>query len=493
MTSLIINGSSPEQERTQAQINYVLKALEGNKYQCENPIYKKSLEWLQFVTHPKAGFSFETPLRERLLTAISEAFDVSKAQIVASLEGVELPTPKPIVPANTEEKQLEAILPKGGWFEWYMEYTRKTESPLSYHIFSSLCIVSACLGRRVVLDMGFYSIFPNMCVVLVGPTGLVKKTSACDIAKDIIRAECVCPILAEQLNPSVLVSLLAKNGGHQLLYLPEMSNTFTRERFNDGLTTRLLRLLDCPDKYEAETQVRGNETVVDIALTVLGGTTPDQITDSMPKEVIQSGFLNRFLWVVEMDTDRCCPKPMKGPYEDKILKVVKRLKGWSGKVNFREESDAFKFYTKWYEDRKKNFRKSTETALVRAMQRGDTHLLKLSILISTVLEDSLTITLPSIQLAAKLLEYLEKRMPRLITFIDKAPLRQETEKLLDILRRMGGAADHSSILRRVSGQMTTAQLKAHMKSLQEQELVKISSRGSATFYILQGEQDAGKA
>jgi hypothetical protein len=474
----------------------VLKALEGRKYQCTNPIYAKSIEWLRFFTHQKSGYEFTTPLRDKLLAAICEAFDVNKAQVIASLDGIELPSiPKPVKP-NSEEKALEAILPKGGWFEWYTEYTRKTESPLSYHIFSSLCVLSACLGRRLVLDMGFYRVFPNMCVVLVGPTGLVKKTSACDIAKDLIKQEAVCPILAEQLNPSVLVSLLARNGGHQLLYLPEMSNTFTKERFNDGLTTRLLRLLDCPDKYEAETQIRGNETVTDVALTVLGGTTPDQIAESMPKEVVQSGFLNRFMWIVEMDTDRCCPKPSKGPYEDKILKVIKRLKGWSGKVQFREDSDAFKFYTQWYEDRKKKFRTATDVSSARAMQRGDVHLLKLAILISTVQEDSLAITLPSIQCASKLLEYVERKMPKMVNFLDKAPIKQETNKILDVLQRMGGAADHSSILRRLSGAMTSAQFKAHIKSLAEQELVTISTRGSATFYILRSQEegkDAGKA
>ena len=464
----------------------VLKALEGRKYRADTPIYRKAIEWVKCFPS-----TVDVQVRLQLIKAIREAFEVSESEIYAAVEGIEL-SPPPISTAKSatsSEQKLEALLPKGGWFEWYTAYTRETESPLSYHLFSSLCVLSAAIGRRVVLDMGFFRVYPNMAVVLVGPTGLVKKTSAVEIAKKIIEDKVLCPILAEQLNASVIISALAKRGGTQLLYIPEVANTFTKEQFNSGLVTRLLRLLDCPDRYEAETQIRGIEVVENVALTVLGGTTPDQITDSMPKEVIQSGFLNRFIWVVEQDTERCCPKPRKGPNEAKILMVVERMKALTGTIVFKESGPAWDFYTHWYEARKDVTRKSTELSLVRATQRYDTHLLKLAILINLVEYDSFELKLGSLELASKLIDYVDMRMGHMVKFIEKSPMKQDTDRIVDMLKRMGGIADHSSILRRLSGKFTSTQFKSHINTLAEQGIVQISKRGIATCYILKGQED----
>lgn len=462
----------------------VLRALEGVRYESkETPVFSKALEWLK-----NWPGGLDTSLRRRMLEATCKAFNVAESELLLALDNSNGFQPivfqQPQV-AKKSEESLRAILPKGGWFEWYDEYTRESEPPLSYHVFSSLCVLGAALGRRVYKRMGHFNIYPSYSVILIGPTGRVKKTTAGQIATTLVKRAVLCPILADKITPERMITVL-KQSGHHFIFAPEMSFFFGKQKYNEGLITSVLRVLDCPDEMVIETQAREQETLTDLAVSFLGCTTPSLLTTSMPDEITSSGFMNRFMLVVETDTERCFPSPGIPPRaaEDKLIKTVERLSHMKGEMHFSPEAD--KWHDEWYRARRLEVRKMADDTLVEIMERGPAHLIRTAMLIHMVQCDSFQICVKCMETALGLLKYTEQNAPKTVQALKQTANANDLDYVKMMLLKLGGAVDHSTLVRRTATRMNSSQLKQHIKTLEEGGQVRVGKRGAATYYIYTG-------
>lgn len=471
----ITNGQDPR-----SQIETVIRLLEGKKLDRATPVFGRVLEWLDYATREIN----DAVLVDRVVRAATTTFQITKEELYKEVAGITsaLTFTKPY---DDTEAALAAILPKGGWFDRYAEYTRQTEAPLSFHIFASFCVLGAALGRRCFLKMGFFNIYPNYCVVLIGPTGRVRKTSATDIAKRFIHDAALCPIMADAITPEALGTALARDGGHQFMYAPEFAVLFNRQKYNETLTTRVIRLLDCPETFEVETQARGKEMVHNVALTFLGCSTPSLFTGATPEMVTSSGFLNRFLLVVEEDTDReyCVPVRGSDTLHEMLLDDVKRLRKYEGEVVLNDA--AFAWYKSWYHQRKLLIRNITDVIAAEVMERGTVHLLRTAMLIHLVEHKDNAICEACVKTAAGLLDFVEARVPDIVNCIKQTNRDQDAEALLGLLRRSNGISDHSALLRR--SRLDAQTFRRNMQTLLEARLVREERRGAMHFYILQEE------
>jgi hypothetical protein len=471
----------------QDQIKVVLRLLEAKKYDMNTDLgtrtFNTALGWLQ-----RFPASEDVSTKEDLMNAIMKSFSVTKLDIIRQLEGGALPTQNghynPQIQSN--EHLLMKALPKGGWFEKYAQYTALTESPLSYQIFSSLSVLGCLLGRRVYKDMGFFKVYPNYCVVLIGPTGKVKKTSATDIAKSFIAQAAVCPIMADAVTPESLATALVESG-HHFIYAPEFSVLFGKQKYNEGLTTRIIRLLDCPDQFKVRTMARGEEIVENVAITILGASTLSLLAGSTPTEVTSSGFLNRFVLVVENDTERCFPEPKKGSaeLENDLLETIRRVKAFSGEMTFSPECQQL--YYQWYRDRTA-FLKTQEETVVEVMQRSFNHVLRTAMLVHLAECDNMQICAKCFQHSIDMIGYLERSIPQTVNALKQTVGNAELEYVAQQIYKAGGAIDHTSLVRKVSNRMNTTMLKGHIRTLEESGRVKVSTRGAGKYYILMAQR-----
>lgn len=473
------------QKSTQDQIKIVLRLLEAKKYDINTEggakVFNTALGWVE-----RFPADLDITLKQDLMKSICQTFNVKEIDIISKLEGG-LPhlhlNGNGTVKGPGNESLLMKAIPKGGWFETYAQYTALTESPLSYQIFSSLSVLGVCLGRRVYLDMGFFKVYPNYCVVLIGPTGKVKKTSATDIAKSFIVQASVCPVMADAVTPESLATALVESG-HHFIYAPEFSVLFGRQKYNEGLTTRIIRLLDCPDQFKVRTMARGEETVENVALTILGASTLSLLAGSTPAEVTSSGFLNRFVLVVENDTERCFPRPKKGSAELEfdLLQTIARMKSFDGPMEF--SPDGLKLYEAWYVERK-NFLKAQEETVVEVMERSFNHVLRTAMLVHLAQCDNMHICAKCFQHAVDMVTYLERSIPQTVHALKQTTANADLEYVAQQIYKAGGAIDHTSLVRKVSNRMNTTILKSHVSTLTESGRIKVSTRGAAKFYIMQ--------
>lgn len=465
-----------------SQIEVVLRVLEGKTYARSSPIFQSTLDWLAYAT----TVLNDVAMVERLINAACHSFTMPRAELYGLLGGIRVPVngtaASAYAKAKGSDEMLRGILPKAGWFEWYDDYTRQTESPLSYHIFSSFCILGAALGRRVKMRMGFFDIFPNWCCVLIGPTGRVKKTSAANIAKSFISGMALCPIMADALTPEALGTALARDGGHQMVYAPEFAVLFNRQKYNETLTTRIIRLLDCPQTFEVETVARGKEEVHDVALSFLGCSTPSLFTGATPDMVTSSGFLNRFLLVIEDDTDREFPVPEKGErrLEIKIEETIKYAKKLEGEMIL--STTSFALYKKWYHDRREYIRGISDEIHAEAIERGADHMLRTAMLMHIAQHRTAEVCEDCFGRALQLLQFTERNLPYMVGQIRKSQRDADSDRILQILKRNGNIQSHSDLLRK--SRLDATSFKRAVGTLLEARTVTEKKHGSIHLYVL---------
>lgn len=451
----------------------MIRALEGRKIDRDSPIFKKALEWID-----RWPQSVDSKLKQRLMEAFRQAFSLSEAQLFASLQGGQLPK---LVPIESDEKQLRRALPKGGWLDTYAEFTAYNESPLSFHLFGALCAVGTALQRRCWMAMGHFRIFPPYNVMLIAPTGRAKKTYAIDIAKKLIKDAALCPIMEDKITPESLVTALTESS-QQFVYAPEFSVFFGKQRYNEGLTTMILRLLDYPDDFRVRTQTRQVEEIISPTITVFGGSTLSLLSDSSSSEVSSSGFLNRFMVVVENSTERCFPTPYVGAGQAKIVAKLKELRLYEGEIKLNKAADAW--FDRWYRTRRASL--PDDDVEVEMTERHPTHLKRTAMNIHLVECGFGDVCQECMELAWEFVKYAGKRIPGAARALEKVAVAQDSDYVLQMMRRLGGATDHSTLLRRVANKMNSRQLKQHIETLQEKEQIKVTKKGIGTFYIMTG-------
>src|SRR5438309_523994 len=97
---------------------------------------------------------------------------VGKDQVPLGTQGVQAGVPPQ--PGPMAEGEREA----GNWLAAYLEYTKESESPDAYHVWTALSSIASVARRNVWLDQGIYLLYPNLYVALVGPPGRTGKSTA---------------------------------------------------------------------------------------------------------------------------------------------------------------------------------------------------------------------------------------------------------------------------------------------------------------------------
>jgi hypothetical protein len=291
--------------------------------------------------------------------------------------------------------------------------------------------------------------------------------------------------MADAITPEALGTALARDGGHQFVYAPEFSVLFNRQRYNESLVTRIIRLLDCPQTFEVETVSRGKEMVQNVALTFLGCSTPSLFTGATPDMVTSSGFLNRFMLVVEEDTDREFRIPTKGErrVEIKLEETLRYCKKLEGEMKLTPQAD--KRFADWYHARKQFVREITDEVQAESVERGSDHLLRCAMLTHISHCRDAYICEKCFETAIALLKFVERNIPTIVGHIQRSQRDAETDRVLVILQRAQGILSHSDLLRK--SRLDAATFKRTLGTLIESRRVEKREQGAMTLYVLKEE------
>lgn len=343
------------------------------------------------------------------------------------------------------------------WIDSYLEYTENTESPTSYHQWCGLSTIAGALQRRCYLQWGLAeTIYPNLYVVLIGPSGRTRKGTAIGIAKDFLKRTAGITVVPESSSGRQAMILAMKRASKNFEDPIDGKIKFhcSVTAFSEELSvflgqgdiaylSNLTDWYDSKDDWEYETVGRGKDSLQGLCLNLCGGTAPDWIQSMIPHEALGGGFTSRVIFVVEEKKRKIVPEYLVDDATrelgGKLLRDLERIGNLSGEMTFSEEGKNA--YTSWYIDQDTKLSSGNpavpDTRFAGYCERRATHLRKLMIICSASRSDDLKLTRADFDRAKGLLESVEKNMGRTFGGLGKARASDETDTVMSFIEAMG--------------------------------------------------------
>jgi len=336
------------------------------------------------------------------------------------------------------------------WLSSYLEYTDISESPLSYHTWSGLSMIASAMQRKVYMKWGASTIYPNMYIILIGPSGRGRKGEPIDIARWMLE-ELNLNIVEEDITQEALIvemknaeiSFLDTSTSKWVIHSPvtvcaEELAVFTGYQ-NGTFMAYLTNWFDSRPKWSRRTKGQGSQEVLGLCFNMLASTAPDWLPHILTKESIGGGFTSRCIFVVEQKKRKtvALPKGLDEKLRAKLLHDLEMIQYMNGRFEFTEE--AKNIYADWYtaEDIKleEGHKIFSNPALAGYGSRRATHIKKLCMCIAASEGETLVITANIFKRALTLMEGNEDKMGGLFGGFGKARYAEETEKVLQYLEK----------------------------------------------------------
>ncbi len=355
----------------------------------------------------------------------------------------------------------------------YLKYIENTETPRLHHLWAGLSGVSAAMGRRCWYDQDVGQLFPNLFVVLVGPSA-VRKSTALKMMQALLRdvtnvkfapddtggqrqgilramvgnqdgdeTENAIASALEAVGEESLAGLAQsvaaeKLGGIELdlrdrrtIYVCQSELKAFLGENNTQMTTFMCKMYD-GDSYEYQLK-SSSYTLRDALLGLLGCTTPSEIALSLPHEAIGGGFTSRVIFVYADRIHRKIPRPtVDKPSADVISNIFEFVHNHCNGA-FKESPEAAKlvdeFYIRGVEIKDPRF--------VNYLGRRDVHLKKLAMTLAAS-RKSMTIEAVDVHAADQLLLITEETMPDALGEYGMSPLSAAKQKMMDYIKSSTG-------------------------------------------------------
>lgn len=430
------------------QIATLLEGLQGIRSNSSDDRYRKIVDWLRDL--PPAVRS------ANLYEAVGKSFSVTAEQVSKEID------------AKTALVDFEDLVPRRGWLKTYVDYTRLSEPPTVFHFFVGATILGASLRRNLHYSKGTGNIYPNLCVVLVGPSGGVKKTTACEFGVGLYRSLGGI-VLADKITPEALVDAfqdqLETTG---LIYAGELKQFLGSQKYMEGMIPLLTRLFDCPDVWSSRTIARKELTLRSVGLSMLAASTMDWLR-ALPADTFGGGFMSRLLLVVQETTTRVFPRPPQPPEHLRVALMNRLVELSHVRGKFNMTPNAQDWFDAWY--RRRDDKVIDDKQFAGYYNRKPDHLIRMAMILSIAEDDGHVIEIAHLEHSLKILNWTEQWLPAAFEQLNINALGEEHLRLLRQIRAAGGKIDYSTWLRKNSARMNGFQFKQHIQTMQEAKLL----------------------
>lgn len=364
----------------------------------------------------------------------------------------------------------------------YLRLMEETESPRMMHVWSCLSCASAAMGRRIWYDLDIAPIYGNTYILLVGPPGC-RKSTAINLATSLLKNTKVnyAPDDTGGQRQGLLAAMLREETPSEEegieSFAKQMEELLTEEITLDekkpitpdanvmyikagefggfmgenrmDLARFMVKMYD-GDDY-TYTLKNSHLAVREPLLSMIGGTTPTDISLILPPEAIGQGFMSRIILVFapgkyqRISRPRALDPGRRQVFEDAFTWIGKQ----TGQLKETREAQLLidKLYHNKVEIRDHRF--------VHYLERRHTHLIKL-VMAMCVLRRSLEITPEDVADAQYLLTETEKNMPDALGQYGLSPLSLARQKLVEFLQHA-----RTPVPKRVLWQIMSRDMKGH--------------------------------
>lgn len=207
---------------------------------------------------------------------------------------------------RSEARYVSGLEPT--FVEHYVEWAAElSDAAPQYHQAGAFIILSALISGATVLETSFGEIVPNLWFMILADTTLTRKSTAMDIATDLLEKIGTDSIMATDGSIEGMVSVLATR--------PKQPSIFVRDEFSGliegmlkkdylaGMAETLTKLYDC--KNSKRLLKKEVIEVRDPRFMIFAGGIKNRVTGMLTHEHVSSGFIPRFVFITaESDIQR---------------------------------------------------------------------------------------------------------------------------------------------------------------------------------------------
>jgi len=379
-----------------------------------------------------------------------------------------------------------------GIFSSYRELVGNcTEACDEYHFGTLATVIGTVIGRRV---GGWYGrpVFPNFFTVLVGDTGVSRKSTAASLGLKLLKDMSI-PLVHTIHSVSTAEGLLSHMGAfnpdedpprdswNNILHIDELATLLRKARqdFSSNLPPMLTNMYDSPDAISLPTR-KAPLTLQKPFISILSSTTPEWLESSIQEEEVMGGFSNRFVYYTGY------PKPANpfpdSPDQDMWMVLADMIKSLHDtEVRMIYMSDNAKrlwksFYTDW---RNQKF----PGILGQIIERVPEQIFKMALLYA-VTDGEVEISDVSMSAALAWGNYAIQSSSCVYGNFPLSSAGKVEAKILQLLSQNNNIMSISDIHRQLSGRVRADQFWYIIGGLQQAERIELIKTGQKSFLKL---------
>lgn len=365
----------------------------------------------------------------------------------------------------------------------WLDYVSTASSPLVFKEAAFYGLIASALQRRVWIEKGIDTLYPNVFIILVGDasTGkgqlirpvkdlleLVRRSSDVFSTEFPIESttltrtmtnEPAFPMPPDSTTLRGLTNSISeisisyntkgyaeKTGKHNLpgtfpaapvcYWLDEFSSLIKTQTETKELTRFLTNIWD-NRTFKHHTHTSGTDNIINPCLTLVAGATPDFLKDAMVGRYLQEGFNSRTNYVYgEKSEDRKWIRTGQSGDQLRAAEILrKRLLDLSrlfGEVTLTDEANDW--CADWYENRFRSDRKNPNALVTDWYNRKDMHLLKYAMLVHFADKNDYIITLEDVLTAKDYVDKIEINMHHAFKYVGANKNNDVRVKILSMLK-----------------------------------------------------------
>ena len=402
------------------------------------------------------------------------------------------------------------------WLKAYMNYTRDSESPTSFHFWTGVSVLAGALRRRVWIDMKKFQWTPNFYIILVGPPGVAAKSTSISMGTSLLSQ-----IQGVKFGPeSMTWQKLARSLSDAIEYVQYTDLSGTQDRIamscltiqvselgtfmqyeNDQLLSFLIRMWDGQkDKFRHETVGSGSVEIDNPWLNIIGATTPSWLKSNFPEAMVTGGLTSRMVFVYGDKKRGLIPYPdaiipdaeYKQLRADLIsdLDEISKLSG-----PYRLSQFAREWGESWYADLNNPDLRPQDLASDRFggyLARKQTHLHKFAIILAAAKRSKLVIEEDDLREADSILTDNERDMIQVFESIGQVQQSDHVNEIVSIVR-FSGFMTSKGLWSRSMNHMTLKEFEEAVRAAVHGRLLEVTSLNGVQGVIVPQQQKGTKS
>jgi hypothetical protein len=390
---------------------------------------------------------------------------------------------------------------EGSLLKEFTQFTKNTEIPSIYSLWCAISTVSAALGRDSFVDMGHYTVYPNLYIVLVAGSGKCKKSTSIGVAEMFLKKiEPPVRLFSQKATPEALIGALSgmkcdeeentvQQSAEGIIVADELSTLIDKSSIQSAMIPFLTTLWDSKDSFTYETRSRGKETIANACVSLLGGSTIDWIKEAISLTAIGGGFTARIIFVYrdtyEQLIFRTTVSDENKRRKKRIIHDINEIAAMRGA--FMPTDEAWELMDKEYKHFMMNSPLHDNKYLSGYANKRSTNLLKLCMVISASKRDSKVITIEDADMGLRILENVEQYMPKVMMAIAADETGVATAYVTEIIQTKGEVS-RKALLNMVHHRMQAQDLDSILETLDQAGVISRNISGKKCIIRLVGDE-----